>query len=388
MPTSATTAGGTSNTTQARGGQAQVVPVVPFIRASQEHREPAGIDVSRQFTAADQDLGVFDIPAYGYLRSLILVVQATGGVGAATAAEDAPFNAVKNIALTEPNGATITQFDTGYGCFLADKWGGYRHPIGTDFRASPTFSAVGASGGNFSFLLRVPVELNLRDALGSLPNQNAAASFKLRLTLAANTQVYSSVPATTQPTVRVRVYAEEWDQPESQTAGATNQLTPPAMNTTGFWTYQTYNVNAGTQTIRLTRVGNYIRNLMFVYRRAGTSRANGHLDWPDPLTLYLDTRPIDIIERNNWLHQMYERSGWGATIGATAPANDAPGGLDNGLFLYDFTHEFDGTLGQENRDLWLPTLGSTRLEIQGSFGNAGTLTVYTNDVAIAGSVFM
>ena len=51
-------------------------------------------------------------------------------------------------------------------------------------------------------------------------------------------------------------------------------------------------------------------------------------------------------------------------------------------------HEFDGTLGRENRDLWLPTLGSSRLEWQFTAANAGTLTVYTNDVAIAGPVFM
>ena len=55
------------------------------------------------------------------------------------------------------------------------------------------------------------------------------------------------------------------------------------------------------------------------------------------------------------------------------------------MFLLE---SFDGLLGRENRDLWLPTLGSTRLEIQGSFANAGNLTVYTNDVAIAGSVFL
>lgn len=388
MPTAATTSGGTQQRTNSRGGQAQVLPTVPFIRASAEHREPTGVDVSRQFTASDQDLGVFDIPAYGYLRSVLILVTATGGVGAATAAEDSPFNAIKNIALTEPNGATIAQFDSGHGCFLANKWGGYRFAPGSDFRASPTFSAVGGSGGNFAFILRVPVEMNLRDGLGSLPNQNAAATFKLRLTLAGNTQVYTAVPATTQPTVRVRVFTEAWDQPETQSAGASNQLTPPAMNTTGFWSSQVYNVNAGNQTIRLTRVGNYIRNIIPVFRRAGTSRANGHTDWPDPLTLYLDTRPLDIVERNNWLHQLYERSGHGGTVGATVPALDAPSGLDAGVFPYDFMHEFDGSLGRENRDLWLPTLGSTRLEIQGTFANAGTLTVYTNDVAIAGNVFI
>jgi hypothetical protein len=388
VPTAATTAGGTRQSQSGQSGQ-RVMPVVPFIRASAEHREPAGIDVSRIMTTADQDLGVFDVPAYGYARALVVLVQASAGAGAgAVGVEDAPFNALKNIALTEPNGAVIVQFNSGYDMFLACKWGGYRAAIGADFRASPTFSAITGTGGNFTFMLRLPIELNLRDGLGSLPNQNAAATFKLRLTLSASTTVFSAPPATTLPTVRVRAFLEAWDQPESASGGQTNQITPPAMNTTQFWSPQIYNVNAGNQTIRLTRVGNYIRELVFVFRRAGTSRSLGNTDWPDPTTLYLDTRPLDIIEINNWRHQMYERSGFGGSVGATVPANDAAQGLDNGVYVYDFAHEFDGTIGHENRDLWLPTLGSTRLEIQGSFTTAGVLTVLTNDVAIAGTVFV
>lgn len=383
----ALTAGGTARRGAPSGSQA-VAPVVPFIRASAEHREPAGIDVSRAMTAADQDLGVFDIPAYGYVRSIVLLVQATGGAGTAvTAAEDGPWNAIKNIALTEPNGATIAQFNSGYDLMVANKFGGYRHVLGSDPRASVVFSGVGSTTGNFAFLVRIPVELNFRDGLGSLPNQNAAATFKLRITQAASTSVYGTVP-TTLPTVRVRAFLEAWDQPETQTAGQANQVTPPAMNTTQFWSSQVYNLNAGSQTIRLTRVGNYLRNLVFILRRGGTSRANGDADWADPLTIYLDTRPLDIVERNNAKQQMFERGGYGAALGTTIPANDSAMGLENGVFVYDFMHEFDGTYGHENRDLWLPTLGSTRLELQGSFGNSGTLTVLTNDVAIAGSVFI
>src|SRR3954467_2458871 len=391
----ALTMGGTAavqNKNRGGGSGSAGVAVVPFIRASAQHREPAGIDVSRQITAADQDLGVFDIPAYGYVRSLLILVQATGGTGTSvTTSEDSPFNALKNIFLTEPNGAFIAAFNSGYETFLADKWGGLRDPAGADMRQSPVFSAVGASTGNFAFMLRVPVEINLRDGLGALPNQNAAATFKLRLTLAsgaANAGAYGATIPSVQPTVRVRVFLEAWDQPESATAGASNQVTPPAMNTTQFWSVQSFNVNAGSQNIRLTRVGNYLRNLIFVYRRTASTRANGQTDWPDPCTVYLDTRPLDIVEKNNWVHQMFERSGFGGVVGATVPAADAPGGLDNGVFVYDFTNEFDGLLGRENRDLWLPTLGSTRLELQGSFGTAGTLTVLTNDIAIAGNVFI
>lgn len=390
MPNPLATAGGTrqQTTAQQRGA---VVPVVPFIRASAEHREPV-LDIQRALvTTGSQDLGVFEVPAYGYLRSVVLVVTATGATGG-TFAEDGPWNVLQNIALQEPNGATIAQFDTGHSLMLANKWGGYRDANGADPKGSPAFTTDAA--GNFTFLVRIPVEISAREALGALPNQNGAAQFKVRLSLntgaAGAGNLYSAI--TLQPTVRVRAYLEAWDQPETSVGGQTNQVTPPAMNTTQFWSAQTYNVGAGQQQIRLTRVGNYLRNLIFVLRRGGTSRANGHTDMPDPSTLYLDTRPLDVIERNNWLNQMYERSGFGgrAAGGATTAqvTLDSPGALDAGVFVYDFMHEFDNSLGRETRDLWLPTLGTSRLELQGNFANAGTLTVLTNDVAIAGSVFV
>ena len=112
MPTAATT-GGTAQGTARRGESQQALPAVPFIRASAEHREPAGIDITRAITTSDQDLGVFDVPAYGYVRSVVLVVDSSGGAGAATAAEDGPWSVLKNIALTEPNGAVISQFNSG-----------------------------------------------------------------------------------------------------------------------------------------------------------------------------------------------------------------------------------------------------------------------------------
>jgi hypothetical protein len=385
LPTAATTAPGTA---PARGG-ARTVATVPFIRASGEHIEPTGIDVSRVMTGSVQDLGVFDIPAYGFLRSLTFVVTATGGAGAGvTASEDAPFNALINIALTEPNGAAISLFNSGYDMYLAQKWGGYGFVQGNDARSAPSYSAIAAGTGNFSFLLRMPVEISSRDGLGSLPNQNAAASFKLRMQLNASTAIYGVVPGTTLPTVRVRVSQYAWDQPNPSDGQNANQTAPPAVNTTQFWSTQVYNVNAGAQTIRLTRVGNYLRNIIFEYRRGGTSRVNGQADFPDPLSILLDARPAAIVERNNFSQIMAERSGFGTSLGATVPAYDTANGLDNGVFVWDYTHDFDGSLGTENRDLWQPTLGSTRLELQGVFANAGTLTVLTNDVAIAGNVFM
>lgn len=398
MPTAATmqTAGGNAQSTRGRGNAQQVLPTVPFIRASGEHREPAGVDVSRLLvTTGGQDLGVFDVPAYGYVRSLLLVVTASGGAGTPTFGEDYPFSVLQNIALTEPNGAVIAQFNSGHDLMLANKWGGYRFVGGSDPRSSPSYVSD-ATVGDFTFVLRIPIEINLRDALGALPNQNAAATFKFRCQLAsgaASGGLWGATAPTTQPTVRVQAYLEAWDQPEVSAAGQTNQVTPPAMNTTQFWSTQVFNVGSGQQTVRLTRVGNYIRNLILINRTAATGlRSTGDTNFPDPTTIYLDTRPMDTIAKAVWKHTEYERSGYGGRAPAgsklTALAADVAGGLDAGVFVYDFTHEFDGSLGQENRDLWLPTLGSTRLELQGSFAAASTLTVLTNDVAIAGSVFI
>lgn len=391
MPTAATQS--PSGNANQRGGNKdqKVQPTVPFIRASALHREPTGNDITRTLTTSDQDLGVMDIPAYGYVRNLVILVTASGGTGgtpAATLTENGILAALKNIYLTEPNGAVIAQYDTAYELYLANKFGGYGNVVGSDPKASPVFSDASSSFAGFSFLLRIPVELNCRDGLGALPNQNAAATFKLRMSLAKVADIATGTLPTTLPDVRVRVGLEAWDQPEVAAAGHTNQITPPAMNTTQFWSSQTYTVNSGQNTIRLTRVGNYIRNLIFVMDSSGRSGGEDVWTAADPVYFYLDTRPLDIIEPNSWNETMYNRSGYGATVGTENPAQDAPRGLDDGVRVYDFMHEFDGTYGHENRDLWLPTLGSTRLELQFNASSAGTLKVLTNDVAIAGSVFI
>lgn len=391
MPNPATM-GGTAQGTQGKGRGQAVAPIVPFIRASAEHVEPGGIDLSRQLTTTGpQDYGLSSIPAYGYARSMAVHVTGSGAAGTPTFHEDFPFSAYTGLQLTEPNGAVIDQFTNGYEMMIANKYGGYRYPEGADPRSSPLYTTDAA--GNFSFFLRYPIEISSRDGLGSLPNQNAASEFKIRhqvATGAANGGVYGATAPTTQPTMRVVGHLEAWDQPESGAAGMTNQTMPPAMNTTQFWSSQVINVGAGFQTVRFSRVGNYLRNLIIICRRVSGTRAQGDTDFPDSPSLYLDTRPLATMSKSLWKQYMYERYGYGgrAPGGAAAPALDAAGGLDAGVFALDFTHDFAGFAGLETRDLWLPTMGSTRFELQGTFANACTLTVLTNDVAIAGNVFL
>lgn len=363
---------------------AQAAGVVRFVRASDEHVQPGGIDVTRQITANQQDLGVFDIPAYGFLRYIWLFVQATGGAGGgAVAHEDAPFNILQNLALTEPNGAPIVQLSNGYQLYLANKYGGYNPGETCDPRAWRSFSAPDADG-DFSFAIRVPVEVGPRDALGALANQDSAGQFKLRLALAGASTVYTTEPLTTLPTVRIRSYIECWDQPEAGAAGMANQVNPPAPGTTSFWTVQSgVSVPSGQFNVELKRKGNFLRNVILVLRdTAGTAtRLDAETLWPDETRFERDAFPARYYQDDYWIDLMVQRTGLRA-------ANEAVGGLDNGVRFHDYMHEFDGYLGRETRDLWQPTRGSSRLEFVGNFGGAATLDIITNDVAIAENVFL
>lgn len=389
------------NATQ--GGQSQSQSAggkggsTPFVRASAQHSEPVGYDVSTVMAAGVATLPDIQVPAYGFLRSILLVVTCAGTTGTAAFGEDGPFNVLQNVVLQEPNGAQIANFPSGYDLFLANKFGGYQYA--NDPRQSVNFS-TNVTGGVFSFTLRIPVEIDVRSGLGSLPNQNSGALFRVKLNLgayaSAATNVYSTVPATA-PTVRIRAYAEEWDQPEASTNGVANQTVPPALNTTQYWSRQDFVLNSGQSNIRLTRMGNYLRNLVFVYRNAAGSRSSTTQDafMPDPATVYYDTRPLDTVSRAMWLDRIQNRYGYGGNVGggtvatpATAFAVDSGNGREGSVWPFDFCHEFDGSVGFENRDLWLPTYSSTRFEIGGTWGAAGTLSVLTNDVTIAGNVWM
>lgn len=369
-----------SNGEQTGKGETAVVSV-PFTRASAESREQGNTDTTKTMTASQQALGTFDIPANGYFDGLVVKVTATGGdhsTAGAVADEDGPWNALQNITIQEPNGSTIPYFNSGYGLMLAAKFGGYW--FGNDPRQSPVFSAVDGEG-NFTWICRIPIGLNRREALGSLPNQDSDATFKFKADLAASGTVYSTPPDTTLPDVRVQTWLEAWEMPAATAGNMRNVTEPPAMNTTQFWTEVPHDVQAGIDKVRLTRMGNYIRNFIFVLRRTSGTRANGQSDWPEQTTLWFDKRPRDIIDKDVWSHTIYERYGYTGTP-------DSAGAPENGVFPYDFCHDLNGRVSWETRDGWLETISSSRVELEGNFGNAGTLTVMYNDVAVAGNVFL
>jgi hypothetical protein len=352
---------------------APVGPIVPFVRAAFEHAEPSNFDKSNAISASSIQLGPEDVIAFGYLRSLLIYVTATGGTGtAAVYKEDAPWNVIQELQLNDVNGAQIVGPISGYDLYLINVFGGYSgysNPAQSDAYTAP------ATSGNFAFVLRVPVELSSRDGLGAIANMNSSSTYKLRIVQAPTTDVYSTNP-TGLPTIRVRAWAECWAAPSgSAPNGAPQAVQPPALGTTQFWTVQNYLMASGANTVQLKRVGNLVRGLLMVFRNTSDG-LRSTTNFPDPFQIWLDGKLITNEARAVRRHYMSERLNAG---GLTLPT---------GVIYLDFIHDFDGLYGGEMRDQWLPTASSTRLELQGSAGAAGTLRVLTNDVAPVGSPYV
>lgn len=346
-------------------------PPSPFVHGSHEHNEPF-IDVSQIIDANTHAVGPFSVPAYGYFDSIVLLVEASGGVNAnavVAAIADAPWTVLGQPQLTDVNGAPLTgPLIDGYRLYLLNKYGAYSW--GCDPVLSPAFSgvSVGAQGtGDFSFLLRIPVRITARDALGALPNQNSASTYHVSFSIAPSANIYTTPPDTTLPTVRVRGWLEAWSQPlPTTTVGGPQATTPPANGTTQYWSYISGNP---TNPFQLTRVGALIREWIVCTRDTNGARVDG---LPDPVQLQWDSRILlneGVLLRRQYV---YDRFGYGGGQSAQ----------DVGVYVYDFIHDLNGKAGAELRELYLPTTIATRLELTGVWRNATTnVEVLTNDVA-------
>lgn len=356
---------------------------VPFVRATKKHREPC-FDASVALTAATQVFPTtpLNIPAYGFLRGLWVRVDATGGSGTGTpavASGDAPFNVFSFIGLFDVNGASLYgPFSSGYQPFLIGKYGAYHRYM--DARQND-FQAVQTSG-NFRFWLYIPIEFNKRNALGSLANLNAAATYKLQLSLNPSTVLYGTPPAPTLPTIRVRVWLDAWAQPPAaDLLGNMTSQVPHNHGTTQFWSEQVYPVGSGQQTVRFQRVGLYIRTLIMSLRVAAGTRTDA--DWPDPVQLFLDGFELTNVSQNFLWTEQY------SLYNTTPNTLDAANTRDTGVYVFTFADDDGAIPGFEERNRYLATLQSSRLELRGVFGaNAASLSIMTNDVSPAGDIFV
>jgi hypothetical protein len=172
----------------------------------------------------------------------------------------------------------------------------------------------------------------------------------------------------------VRSTLASWLDPEPDDAmGNPVQQDPPLLNSTQYWHKQNYSVLASAQFTRLQGIDGLLRALLFVARRAASTRANGETDWPDPVSLKYEEAYL-IQSRIRLLYQ------WliGTTYGYDAAA-EASKGRDNGVYpVWEWMQDFTPKPGGELSRTYLPMSSASNLELQGTWANAVSLDVLVN----------
>lgn len=367
---------------------------MPFRRSTKHHREGPFYQTTVTLGASSTVLPPIPVAAYGFARGIwVNVTCTTSGNSAGVAyTQDGPFNALSYTLQDVNNAPIFGPLPAGLWTFLAGKYGYYRYAMDPRANNYQAVTGTGATGGSFNYWLYLPIEFVARSGLGSITNLNSAAAYQLVLTLQPESVVYSTAP-TTAGSCTVAVYLDAWQQPPAHDVlGNTTTQTPPALNTTQFWSLSGIPVQSGYQTPRLTRLGYYLRNLIFVFVNGSTNERD-ETNFPDPAEIWVDGVMVDHLPKAQWRQLIYNDSGYVAsnasgTAGAAASQLDTAGGQDSGVFAYTLCDDFGHKPGEELRNAYWPTLESSRVELRGTFGAAGTLYVLTNDIAPAGSLFV
>lgn len=346
-----------------------VLPTLRFPVGALERREGPWADKTSGgiMTAAQQTVDTFDVPAGGFLRGLWLEVTAEGGTGtAAVYKADAPWSAIADLTVMDPDGTPVIGPLNGWDLFEINLLAGL-----DGFKDSPAnqIGYTAPTSGNFHYFLYLPFEMIGRDAIGALRNGASNSTLKVRITQGATTDVFSTNP-TTVPTLRFRMWSDLWVKPSNSVSpsGKPYADRPFGDGAYQMWTKQQYPIQVGLNTIPLRRLGNHFRQMIAVTRDASDVRSSSIITANTPVRFMYEGNELysDYASLNQLLLQ--KRTGLPT---ASIPA---------GTYMYDWTHEFDGSVGGELRDQWLPTLPGSRMELQFTAAAAGKLLLLSNDV--------
>jgi hypothetical protein len=331
------------------------------------------------FTTAEQRLQAYQIAPSGYLRGvLLLVTNVTAGNAAAVAFnENGPWNSLSVIRFLDTNSRPFIGTLTGYDVYILNKYGGYT--FSGDPMASSAFSettGAGATGGSFTLVLYLPLEIMARNALGSQLNKSGAAQFSLEMFMAATATVFSVAP-TNAGTFRVRSTLMSWLDPEDTDArGNPVQQDPPYLNTTQRWEKQAgLPISAGERTNRFQGIDGLVRMIIFINYRSASTRVLGEGDFPDPISVKYEESFLIQSRLKSIFRDMVSRAyGYFGTA-------EAVNAHDNGVFpIFEFTQDFSRKPGNELTRTYLPMSSASNLELSGSWVTASTLDVLVNKV--------
>lgn len=370
-----------------KNGQAAApVPAWPFSVGVLPTENLSDYDQLTVMTAAAQKLPDVRIQPDGWLRGVWFDINAVASANAATVAytENGVLDAIDTVLFRDTGGEQIFGPFSSYDWSTANKFGGYQAQ--SDVRADISFTAVAGAGGtagSFHETLYLPLEISAADSLGAVENRSENSIYRVEITLAASTKVYSTAP-TTLPTVEIKTIQDSYTEPVAamSLSGRAVSSAPPSPGTLQYWKQENALVPAATASVLVTNgIGNGYRNIIFKLIRASGTRANGEADWPDPLEVTLGTSRTRLYAKANYRDKMARTFELFNTTADTALAKE------NGVFPMWFTQDVTTKPGNEARRRYQRTKTGNTYKVRGPWGNAGTLFITSNYVVPRGNDF-
>jgi len=348
-------------------------PPVPFHAGTYEYSEPIATYTVTP-GATSQDLPVTNIIPGGFLRGVNILVTSTGGAqGTGVFSPDNPFSLFGALTIESIDGGPIKYPMNGYSYYLESR---FCRPWAGDPATDPAF----ASGANPAF--RFAFFLESRGTIGVVPNTDARAQYRLRMTVnpLASTNpangLYTTAGTATAPNVTVAVTLETYAQPPRTTyTGAPVQPLPRGLALQRFLSHQVDNVGTGDNTIKEQRTGNLIRTLILVFRDTNGVRTDLTTD---PIRVRVDNTQIVVENRARRDFEMYK---FFQTV--TAPGIATVAVRPTGVYVYPRWQAPGEVRGQG----WLQTIEATFLqfEVLGA-ASGGTMECITEDLVPVGGV--
>lgn len=362
----------------------QVVAARPFVTGTRT-LETETYSTSVTLTTATQSLTPYEFQVDGYLSRALIHVQCVTAGNAANVAfqEDGPFIALQSVVFEDIGGKQILGPITGWNLYVLNRFGGFVY--NADVKANTTYSVTtgsGATGGSFSFTLPLPIQVRRRDGMGSLPNRNASATFRLKLTVNTSAAIYSTAP-TNAGTLTVSIQQQGWATSDNRDyKGNMVAPTPNGVGSLMYTDVESIVLSAGQFTQRMGNYGGLTRLWAFELRDSTGSRAQGESDWPSLFEIEIDKVKVYSRSVNTWDHIMSEDYGLNATTEAVNAANTKLKGVKVIHWLDDFGLQ----PGAENSFRYQPITPNTAIYLSGTIGGSGahTLNVLKNYMSAVG----
>lgn len=362
------------------GAAQPILPPWPFPVGVLDTQNASDYQEVKTMTAGTVKFPDVKVEPDGWTRGIWFDFNMVTAGNAATVAftADGSFAAIDTVLFRDTGGEQIFGPFGGYDWACSNKFGAY-HQVG-DPRNDPDYivtAGAGATGGSFHFNLYLPLEVSVADALGDVENRSENSIYRVELTMAASTAVYST-PPTTLGTMTITTTQDSYTEPVAAMAlsGRPVSSAPPSPGTLQYWKQEDdSSIPASSHSTLITNgIGNGYRCIVLKLLDGSATRSGGEANWPSPLEITLGTSRVRNLYSKTWRTKIARDFGLG---GATM---DAAKGLENGVRLLWFNRDVGMAPGNEARRRYLRTKTGNTFKIKGTYGGAGHLFMTSNYV--------